>query len=252
MSFWQSNKSDIYIKLYDDFASSLKTKYELDFIKNIFKKNQKIIEFGCGTGRTLIPLLKSGYKISGLDISKGMIKHLRQKLKKEGIKTQIYNKNLINFSFGTKFNGGILSQRTLNFITEEKEQRKALENIAKVLKKGSILLINLMPARPNDFAQTQIKLKKTEKFKNSRTGNIVEFWENWIPNPMEQTWSFTNEFREGKKKVSTKMTMRAIFESEMKNLLELCGFKTLRTYGNWKKRKYDAKSSDLIIVAKKV
>lgn len=252
MTFWTKNKTDIYIELYDDFASSLKTSEEVAFLKQIFNKNQKIIEFGCGTGRTLIPLLKSGYKISGFDFSKNMIKKAKEKLKRDKLNTKLYIKDLTNFSFRTNFDGAILSQRTLNFITTADKQRKALENIAKILTKRSILVINLMPARPDDFASVQKKLKQTETFKNSATGNKVELWENWIPEPMQQTWLFANEFREGTKKAKTKMKMRILFESEMKNLLVLCGFKTLNIYGNWKKAKYDAKSSDLIFVTQRV
>lgn len=196
MTFWTKNKTDIYIELYDDFASSLKTNEEISFLKKIF------------------------------------------------------DKDLVNFSLPTKFDGAILSQRTLNFIADANNKKKSLKNIAKVLKKDSILVINLMPARPGDFAQIQKTLKKTETFKNSATGNMVEYWKNWIPNPMEQIWDFTNEFREGNKKASTRMKMRIIFESEMKILLELYGFKTLNIYGNWKKDKYDANSSDLIFVVK--
>jgi ubiquinone/menaquinone biosynthesis C-methylase UbiE len=252
MTFWTKNKTDIYIKLYDDFAASLKTKEEVAFLKQIFKKNRKIIEFGCGTGRTLIPLLKSGYEISGFDISKNMIKKAKEKLEKENLHTTIYQKDLINFSISTKFDEAILSQRTLNFIPTAEKQSKALINIAKVLKKEAILVINLMPARPDDFAQVQKALKKTDSSMNSATGNMVEFWENWIPNPMQQTWTFTNEFREGKKKAKTTMKMRVLFEAEMKNLLEICGFKTINIYGNWEKAKYDAKSSDLIFIAKRI
>lgn len=252
MTFWTKNKTDIYIELYDDFASSLKTNEEVAFLKQIFNKNQQIIEFGCGTGRTLIPLLQSGFQISGFDFSKNMIKRAKEKLKREKINTTLYIKDLTNFSFRSKFDGAILSQRTLNFISTAEKQRKALENIAKVLKKGSILVINLMPSNPDGFSQVQKTLKKTGTFKNSATGKNVELWENWIPNPIQQTWTFTDEFREGKKKAKTTMKMRILFESEMKNLSELCGFKTLNIYGNWKKAKYDAKSSDLIFITKRV
>lgn len=200
MTFWEKETTDIYIKLYDDFASYLKTDEEIAFLKQIFKKNQKIIEFGCGTGRTLIPLLKSGYQISGFDISKNMIGRATKKMKKEKLNTKFYIKDLINFSFHTKFDGAILLQRTLNFITTAEKQRRALQNIAKALKKGAILVINLMPARPDDFANVQKKIKKTETFQNSTTKNKVELWGSWVPNPMQQTWTFHNEFREGTKK----------------------------------------------------
>lgn len=251
MSFWNNSKSEIYINLYDDFASYLKTKNEINFYQKFFRKKDKIIEFGCGSGRTLVPLLKNKFNIYGLDISKGMLFHLKNKIKKRNLKTKIFNENLTNFSLNEKFDGGILSQRTLNFITSQKEQRKALENISKHLKKGARLIINLMPARPNDFANIQKTLKKTGEFKNSNTGNKVEFWENWIPNPLNQTWDFTNEFREKGDKIQTKMKMRIIFVPEMINLLELCGFKILKILGDWQKNKYDAKSKDLIFIVSK-
>jgi len=250
-NFWQNDKTDIYIKLYDDFAGNLKTKEELAFLKKQFSKEQKIIEFGCGTGRTLVPLIKAGYRISGLDFSKGMTGILKKKLSASGLSTPVFNKDLTKFSLKEKYDGGMLSQRTLNFITTPEGQRKALVNISKTLKKGSILIINLMPARPDDFSRKQVKLKKTGTFKNSSTGNKVEYWENWLPDPMSQTWNFINRFVEKNKSISTDIKMRIIFETEMKNLLELCGFKTLKVLGNWKGEKYASKSKDMIFIAKK-
>lgn len=251
MNFWQSKKTDIYVQLYDEMTTSLKTNDELIFLKQHFDKKQQLIEFGCGTGRTLIPLLKDGYKITGLDFSMGMIKILHQKMKTNGLKTTILNKDLTNFKTNTKFDGGILSQRTLNFITSPPEQRKALANISKVLKKSSYLIINLMPARPDDFANIQKTPKKTESFINTKTGNKITFFESWIPHPMEQTWSYVNEFHEGKNISGTKIKMRIIFEQEAKYLLELCGFETIGVYGNWKRTKFNAKAKDMIIIAKK-
>ena len=252
MTFWQENKENIYIKLYDDLASDLKTGDELAFIKKIFSKNQKLIEFGCGTGRTMIPLLKYGYNISGLDYSKGMLKSLLSKCRKLNLKPQIFKKDLTKFTLKNKFDGGILSQRTLNFITTGKDQKKALLNIAKTLKPGATLIINLIPGRPDDFAKKQLKLKKTGSFTNTETGNIVGFWENWIPDPINQIWDLSNKFSEKGKSITTKMKMRVIFKTEMEYLLELCGFRVLGTYGSWRGIAYDEKSKDLIFVVKKI
>lgn len=251
MSFWNSSKSDIYIELYDDLASSLKTKDEIAFYEKNFTKSQRLIEFGCGSGRLLIPLLKKGFNINGLDISKGMLQHLRRKLKQKKLTTKIFNKDLTNFSLKSDFDGGILSQRTLNFITTQNGQKKALINISKILKKGAILIINLMPARSKDFLSIQKQLKKTEIFKNSHTGNKVELWESWIPNPSAQTWDLVNEFREKANKFRTEMKMRTIFVTEMEDLLEKCGYKLLKTLGDWNGKPYSVKSKDLIFVARK-
>jgi SAM-dependent methyltransferase len=252
MNFWQNKKEKIYISLYDDMAVDLKTNEELVFYKETFTKKQSIIEFGCGTGRTLIPLLKGGFRISGLDFSAGMISQLKQKLKNNNLEAAIYQKDLTKILIKEKFDGGILSQRTLNFISTQEGQRKALENIHKALKRGAVLIINLMPARPQGFANNQKTFVKTDSFKNSRTGNIVESWEKWQKHPMEQTLEDVQEFREKDKKARTKMTMRILFVPELKLLLELCGFKVVGIYGDWKGATYDMKSRDLIVVAKKV
>jgi SAM-dependent methyltransferase len=250
-TFWQNDKTDIYIKLYDDMAAGLKTGEELDFIKKHFTKKQQIIEFGCGTGRTLIPLLKAGYRISGLDFSKGMLGLLQKKLKANKLKTPVFNKNLVNFSLAKKYDGGILSQRTLNFITTPEEQRHAVQNIAGSLKKGAPLIISLMPARPRVFAKKRTKFTRTYKFKNSATGNMVEFWEKWLPDQVAQTLDYTEKFIEKKRSETTRAKMRLVFKAEMEYLLELCGFKVLDIFGNWKGAKYDTKATDFIVVAKK-
>lgn len=251
MNFWNDSKSEIYIKLYDDLAAKLKTNKELSFYKKYFTKDQRLIEFGCGSGRILIPLLEKGFDLSGLDISKGMLKHLRPKLKQRKLTTKIFNKDLTNFSLKTKFDGGILSQRTLNFITTQNGQKKALINISKTLKEGSILIINLMPARVSDFSSVQKDLVRTGTFKNSQTGNEVEFWESWIPNRSTQTWNFVNEFRESGNKINTKMKMRTVFVPEMKTLLKSCGFKIVDIFGDWEGEPYTEKSKNLIFVVRK-
>jgi ubiquinone/menaquinone biosynthesis C-methylase UbiE len=252
MNFWKNQRQNIYTQHYNDMAHSLKTKQEIEFFSQIFHPKQPIIEFGCGSGRTLIPLLKKGFQIQGLDISEAMLQQTKEKLKKENVDTKLYHKDLTDFTINSKFEGAILSQRTLNFITEPQRQKKALENIAQILKKDATLVINLMPARPDDFAQSQKTFKKTGSFENTETKKTVEIWQQWIPHPMEQLWEMTDEFREASQKKSVTMTMRIIFENEMKNLLEVCGFQTLNIYGNWDKKPYTEKATDLIFVAKRV
>lgn len=252
--FWSQPHTNIYVELYDDYARDLKTTAEITFIKQHFQKQQHLIEFGCGTGRTLIPLLQSGFHIDGLDLSAPMLKKLRQKMIGQNIATTLLQQDLTKTYVSKKYDGAILSQRTLNFIGASHGalgQRRALMNVAASLKKNAMVIINLAPGRPEDFADAQIKLIKTGTFQNSQTGNLVEFWENWMPRSTEQIWDFTNEFREGKNKSRVAMSMRIIFPSELMYLLELTGFEVIKMYGGWDKSPVKRISKDLIITARK-
>jgi 2-polyprenyl-3-methyl-5-hydroxy-6-metoxy-1,4-benzoquinol methylase len=57
------------------------TKSELNFLKKILDKKQKILDLACGYGRFTIPLAKEGYDIQGLDLSPDLLKKAREDAK---------------------------------------------------------------------------------------------------------------------------------------------------------------------------
>jgi SAM-dependent methyltransferase len=75
---------NFYSKIYDElFFSPVKTNYEANEIKNYtfkkYKKNDiRIADIGCGTGQTCKHFDKAGYKTTGLDQSKHMLKKAQQ------------------------------------------------------------------------------------------------------------------------------------------------------------------------------
>lgn len=50
------------------------------------KKFKTILDIGCGTGRHLIPLVKLGFNVVGIDFSKEMIKIAKNKIKENKLK----------------------------------------------------------------------------------------------------------------------------------------------------------------------
>ncbi len=52
---------------------------ELDFYLSYAEKGKKILEPLCGSGRFLVPFLKRGFMISGIDLSEEMLARLKQK-----------------------------------------------------------------------------------------------------------------------------------------------------------------------------
>lgn len=55
--------------------------FELDFIKSMTEPG-RLVEFGCGSGRLLRPLLEHGYEVDGVDSSSAALQHLSAMLEK--------------------------------------------------------------------------------------------------------------------------------------------------------------------------
>lgn len=69
----------------------LHTKIETDLVFNKVKNDgtNEIIDFGCGTGRLTMPLLKAGLRILSIDISKKSLQRLGATAKKIGLKAKM-------------------------------------------------------------------------------------------------------------------------------------------------------------------
>lgn len=52
---------------------------ELNFYLSYAKKDDKILEALCGSGRFLIPFMEQGFDIFGIDLSVAMLNKLKQK-----------------------------------------------------------------------------------------------------------------------------------------------------------------------------
>ncbi len=116
-----------------------------DFLPN--SKDSVILDFGCGTGYYLMPLVKSAKKIVAIDASKGMIEVLRKRINKyriKKIKTRIAS--IENFETKEKFDL-ILSIGVFNYLDDIE---LVLSKTYNLLKRGGTFIFTV-PDRNNVF-----------------------------------------------------------------------------------------------------
>ena len=64
---------------------------ELDFFHNTISRfGQPVLDVACGTGRLLLPLLRSGVDIDGCDFSDDMLSQCRRRAAEEGLQIQLF------------------------------------------------------------------------------------------------------------------------------------------------------------------
>lgn len=62
--------------------------------KQIEKFGQPALDAGCGTGRLLLPFLRAGLDVDGVDVSADMLAYCRQTAEKEGLSPRLYRQAL--------------------------------------------------------------------------------------------------------------------------------------------------------------
>ena len=129
-------------------------------IFDYLKKDLKIIDIGCGFGKTVFELYQKGYKnIYGIDVNDNGIKTAKNASKILTPKPIFSVENAISLSFsGEEFDFAI-SQAFWTTIISKSERIKIIKEIGRIVKKGGLIYIA-------DFGQTWNQPHYNQVYKN--------------------------------------------------------------------------------------
>lgn len=129
-------------KDYWDSVSETKqftTSFQAETFAQYVNQDAKILDVGCGYGRTLNELYHMGYRsLTGIDFSKGMI----ERGKRQFPYLHLLVKENDSIDFPDNHFDAIILLAVLTCIPSDEEQRKLISEIKRVLKPGGILYIN--------------------------------------------------------------------------------------------------------------
>ncbi len=126
-------------KLHDVFWETEGSAAELPLLEKFLENHSgTTLELGCGSGRLMLPLLKNGFLLEGLDNSEDMLELCAEKC----IQYQpvLHHADMLDFSTGTTYSAITLPAFTLQFTPPEKLP-ELLTNIHQHLHPGGGLYI---------------------------------------------------------------------------------------------------------------
>ncbi len=206
----------------------------------------KILEPAVGTGRVLIPLLKEGFNVEGMDISSEMLSLCKTHCSKIGLAPNLYKEDMKSFSLPHEYESIIIPAGSFLFIKNREDSINALKCFYNHLCPGGRLIVDIFI--PTNFqtgsVSTKSLLNKSGKLitENDCLTEVDLINQHSISYIRYEKW-------DNEKLVDTELehfSMRWYGIEEFRMILENIGFKNISISSDYKFRQYP-ESNDQVI-----
>lgn len=152
MNVWQQF-FDNYADRYDQEVFTQNTEAEVAFIIEhaALPAGGAILDMGCGTGRHSVPLAKRGYRVTGVDLSPGMLEIARKRAAAASVEVEWVPSNAADFARPDAFDAVIcLCEGAMCLLSDADDplerDMQILRNIQQSLRPGGMLIMTVLSA----------------------------------------------------------------------------------------------------------
>ena len=196
------------------------------------------LEVGCGTGRLLIPYLRAGLEVEGVDASADMLDICRKKAQEHGLSPVLYEQYMQELDLPRKYMTIFIPAGTFMILAEREEAMEALRRFHAHLEPGGQVLI------PVDAPKEVFESRRSREWwprrvgTRPRDGATVLIHEADIYDLVEQVTTAHlryEVYREGVQVETHFHTMRLRWygKYELVMMLEKAGFHDVFVYGDY-------------------
>jgi SAM-dependent methyltransferase len=213
-----------------------------------------VLDAGCGSGRLLLPLSQAGLKVTGIDSSSAMLALARQKLERLGQTVRLIEGDMRTLMLEERYGLIIVSINTFMHFQTTADQLAALENLARHLRPGGQLVIDLPAGDELIHQDPDARLTLEQTFVNPDTGGqIIKLSASqvdWTRQLQEIIYVYDETSPDGSvQRTVVPVTLRYVFRYELALLLERAGYQLLTLYGDYDMSLYDQGGTRMIALA---
>lgn len=155
----------IFSKFYDSVMGDrkLEAKKIRTIISDYHPTAKTVLELACGTGSVISHLSKKGFDVSGVDISRSMLKIAKNK----NPRAKLFCRDMVNFKTSRKFDVVLCVYDSINHLLFSREWEKTIKNAYSHLNRNGIFIFDV---------NTENKLK----YLNGSKPSVIKFGNNRI------------------------------------------------------------------------
>ncbi|CAG7634861.1 class I SAM-dependent DNA methyltransferase [Paenibacillus allorhizosphaerae] len=224
-----------------------------------------VVDLGCGTGSTAIPLAKQGYEVIGIDLSEDMLAIADQKAAAEQRRTpflaggsvQWLQQDMREWDIGRPADAVISFCDCFNYLLEEDDWAQAFKRTYEGLAEGGVFLFDMhTPLQLHNYAESQPFLLNEE--------DIAYIWtSDFDSSRCEIEHALTIFFREGDSETGSDDALTERFQRieevhvqraypivRVEEMLRRAGFRDISCYADfyWKKPSEDTERAFFLAV----
>ena len=248
---------DDYAPFYDWENARTLGRRDLPFWRDVARREKKhgpLLEFGCGTGRLLIPIARAGIDTTGVDLSMPMLGYAIGRARKlpRARRPRIVRADIRRLPLRARTFGMVLAPYgMLQSLIDDRDLDRALEEAARVLRRGGLLGIDLVP----DLATWSEYHREVRLRGRSARGGAVTLTESVRQDRRRGVTIFNEEFTERRGRTTTRARFSLTFRTrpmhEILERLERAGFAIDTIAGSYKGGAWDPQADVWVILARR-
>jgi SAM-dependent methyltransferase len=130
---------------YDDFTAGYAHDAWLAAIERLLRtfnvRGSRILDVACGTGKSALPLLQRGYEVTACDISPGMVRAARRRLRLPA--ARVFAADMRELPSLPPFDAVTCLDDAVNYLTDESDVEAAFRSIRRVLGAGGLFVFDV-------------------------------------------------------------------------------------------------------------
>lgn len=209
-----------------------------------------VLELGCGTGRISVPVTKAGAALVGIDRSGPMLQRAARRLGRlRGVRARLVRGDIRSLPFRSRRFALVMAPYgILQSLTRERDLREALASVRRVLRRGGLFAIDLVPDLPRwqeysrkttlSGTQGRAHLTLIESVRQDQRRGLTIFDQEYVE-------------RRGREQRSHRfsLTFRTLSVRQVANRLERGGFRIQAVLGDYRGGPWDDRANVWLIIA---
>ncbi len=212
------------------------------------KKDARILELCCGTGRLNLPIAKDGYNISGVDYSSSMLEQAKIKASEAGLEVRFIEADIRTLALHEKYDFIFIPFNSIHHLYKNEDLFKTFKVVKNHLKEGGLFLLDSFNPSIQIIVEGEKENKEIAKYttkdgRDVRIKQIMRYERKTQINRIEWHYFINGEFNS-----IQNLDMRVFFSQEFDSYLEWNGFDIIHKFGSFEEEIFNDNSEKQIFV----